>query len=165
VTVVEPKKTENKMATRFNEKNLEVTFNSYSNFFLSSKYNYILIPITFVFFFGSEAILTMYYRFLADFDNVSAGTSSYFIGNFDLYWGIQGLLIGLYFIVIIVKIYMLYSSLLNASAQVHENMIESIVRCPGKFFDTTPSGILVNKFSTDLGIIDNTMIFGLIDAL
>ena len=44
-------------------------------------------------------------------------------------------------------------------------MIESIVRCPGKFFDTTPSGILVNKFSNDLGILDNTMIFGLIDAV
>ena len=44
-------------------------------------------------------------------------------------------------------------------------MIEAIVRCPGKFFDTTPSGILVNKFSNDLGILDNTMIFGLVDAV
>ena len=44
-------------------------------------------------------------------------------------------------------------------------MIESIVRCPGKFFDTTPSGILINKFSNDLGILDNTMIFGLVDAM
>jgi ATP-binding cassette, subfamily C (CFTR/MRP), member 4 len=44
-------------------------------------------------------------------------------------------------------------------------MIQTIVRCPGKFFDSTPSGILVNKFSNDLGVIDNTMIFGLIDAL
>ena len=44
-------------------------------------------------------------------------------------------------------------------------MIEAIVRSPGKFFDKTPSGTLVNKFSNDLGIIDNTMIFCLIDAL
>ena len=44
-------------------------------------------------------------------------------------------------------------------------MVEAIVRCPGKFFDTTPSGILVNKFSNDLGILDNTMIFGLIDTV
>jgi ATP-binding cassette, subfamily C (CFTR/MRP), member 4 len=44
-------------------------------------------------------------------------------------------------------------------------MVQAIVRCPGKFFDSTPSGILVNKFSNDLGIIDNSMIFGLIDAI
>lgn len=44
-------------------------------------------------------------------------------------------------------------------------MIYTIVRCPGSFFDTTPSGMLVNKFSNDLGILDNIMIFGLIDAL
>ena len=44
-------------------------------------------------------------------------------------------------------------------------MIESIIRCPGKYFDNNPSGILVNKFSTDLGVIDNNMIFGLFDAV
>jgi len=65
----------------------------------------------------------MYYRFLADFDNVSAGTSIYFNNNFQLFWGIQAILVGLYFLIIIIKIYMLYSALLNASAQVHENMI------------------------------------------
>ena len=44
-------------------------------------------------------------------------------------------------------------------------MIQAIVRSPSKFFDKTPSGTLINKFSNDLGIIDNTMVFGLIDAL
>ena len=44
-------------------------------------------------------------------------------------------------------------------------MVHTIVRSPGSFFDKTPSGLLINKFSNDLGIIDNIMIFGLIDAL
>ena len=44
-------------------------------------------------------------------------------------------------------------------------MVHTIVRCPGSFFDKTPSGLLINKFSNDLGIIDNIMIFGLIDML
>ena len=44
-------------------------------------------------------------------------------------------------------------------------MIDSIIRCPGRFFDIHPSGILINKFSTDLGIIDNNLIFGLYEAV
>lgn len=39
------------------------------------------------------------------------------------------------------------------------------MRSPGSFFDSTPSGILVNKFSNDLGVIDNSLVFACIDAL
>ena len=113
----------------------------------------------------SEGIVTVYYRFLADYDNVKAGTSVNFQNNFGLYWGILGLLIVLYSTVLVSKYFSLNITLLKASESIHEKMIESIVRCPGNFFDSTPSGILVNKFSNDLGIIDNTMIFGLVDAM
>ena len=44
-------------------------------------------------------------------------------------------------------------------------MIEAIVRSPAHFFDSTPSGILVNKFSNDFGVLDNSLIFNFIDAL
>ena len=44
-------------------------------------------------------------------------------------------------------------------------MLESIIRCPSIFFDKNPSGILVNKFSTDLGVIDNNAIMGLWEAV
>jgi ATP-binding cassette subfamily C (CFTR/MRP) protein 4 len=43
-------------------------------------------------------------------------------------------------------------------------MINAIVRSPGSFFDITPSGLLTNKFSNDLGIIDNVLIMAMIDA-
>ena len=42
-------------------------------------------------------------------------------------------------------------------------MVEAIVRSPASFFDNTPSGTLINKFSNDLGVIENTLIFSLID--
>lgn len=44
-------------------------------------------------------------------------------------------------------------------------MIESILRSPCNYFDKNPSGILINKFSTDLGIIDNNIIHGMMDAV
>ena len=95
---------------------------------------------------------------------MKTGNSSLFNGNFSLYWGILVMLVFLLFIVMVVKYYLLNLALLNASEENHDIMIKKIVRCPSHFFDKTPSGQLTNKFSNDLGIIDNTMIFGLIDT-
>ena len=44
-------------------------------------------------------------------------------------------------------------------------MIHGIVRSPSYFFDITPSGRLTNKFSNDLGILDNMLAFILTDSL
>lgn len=44
-------------------------------------------------------------------------------------------------------------------------MVNGIVRSPGAFFDVTPSGMLINKFSNDLGILDNSLAFPMIDTL
>jgi ATP-binding cassette, subfamily C (CFTR/MRP), member 4 len=71
----------------------------------------------------------------------------------------------LFFIVVVIKFYLLNIALILASTSVHEKMIEAITRCPSRFFDVNPSGILVNKFSTDLGIIDGNLIYGLMDAI
>jgi len=42
-------------------------------------------------------------------------------------------------------------------------MINGIVRSPGSFFDTTPSGMLISKFSNDLSILDNSLLSSMID--
>ena len=63
--------------------------------------------------------MTVYYRFLADFDNVKAGTSSTFGGNFRLYWGILAMMIVVYFIVLVTKYYFLNLSLLKGSESIH----------------------------------------------
>ena len=44
-------------------------------------------------------------------------------------------------------------------------MVNGIVRSPASFFDATPSGVLINKFSNDLGILDNSLAAPLMDAL
>jgi hypothetical protein len=44
-------------------------------------------------------------------------------------------------------------------------MIHGLVRSPSTFFDITPTGRLINKFSNDLGILDNTLIFVFTDTL
>jgi ATP-binding cassette, subfamily C (CFTR/MRP), member 4 len=44
-------------------------------------------------------------------------------------------------------------------------MVNGIVRSPGSFFDVTPSGVLINKFSNDLGILDSSLVYVLIDTI
>jgi hypothetical protein len=44
-------------------------------------------------------------------------------------------------------------------------MIHGLVRSPSSYFDTTPTGRLNNKFSNDLGIMDSSLQFVLIDAI
>lgn len=44
-------------------------------------------------------------------------------------------------------------------------MVHAVVRSPSYYFDITPTGRLNNKFSNDLGIMDNMLSFILIDAI
>lgn len=44
-------------------------------------------------------------------------------------------------------------------------MIEGLVRSPTSFFDTTPSGRLINTFSNDLGLLDMTLAFSFTDMI
>ena len=44
-------------------------------------------------------------------------------------------------------------------------MIYGLVRSPSYYFDIIPSGKLNNKFSNDLGIMDNMLAFVLTDSI
>ena len=37
-------------------------------------------------------------------------------------------------------------------------MIHSLVRSPSSYFDVTPSGILNNRFSSDMGVLDHNLV-------
>ena len=63
----------------------------------------------------SEGIITVYYRFLADFNSVKEGTSGVFGNNFSLYWGILAALVIFFFIALLIKYYCLNIALLKAS--------------------------------------------------
>jgi len=42
-------------------------------------------------------------------------------------------------------------------------MISGIVHSPCEFFDVTSSGMIINKFSSDLGILDNSLSINLME--
>lgn len=103
-------------------------------------------------------------RFLAEYDNQMSGSYSYF-KDFQTYWLVLGIMQIVYFILLCVKYTLLSVVVLGSNEKLHENMIHGLVRCPSSYFDTTPTGRLVNKFSNDLGILDNTLTFVFTDMI
>jgi ATP-binding cassette subfamily C (CFTR/MRP) protein 4 len=59
---------------------------------------------------------------------------------------------------------MFYFSI-KASQQLHNRMLASVLRAKIEFFDTNPLGRILNRFSADVGIIDETFPFTLHDFL
>ena len=43
---------------------------------------------------------------------------------------------------------------IKASKILHEALLDNIMRCPMSFFDTTPLGRLINRFSKDVDTMD-----------
>ena len=63
------------------------------------------------------------------------------------------------------KYYVLCKLILICNKNLHERMSESIVRAPTVFFDTHQTGVILNRFSNDLALMDNLLVFTLVDFL
>ena len=64
-----------------------------------------------------------------------------------------------FYVAVFILIYalMLAFSMVKASRLLHHNMLLRILRCPMSFFDTTPSGRILNRFSRDVETVDNVL--------
>ena len=44
-----------------------------------------------------------------------------------------------------------------AAGKLHKDLLDKIIRAPMKFFDTTPIGHIINRFSSDVDVLDVTL--------
>ncbi|XP_046852739.1 ATP-binding cassette subfamily C member 4-like isoform X2 [Xenia sp. Carnegie-2017] len=57
-----------------------------------------------------------------------------------------------------------FQILINASQHLHDRMFRGVIRAPIYFYDTNPVGRVLNRFSKDIGVIDDTLPMVFFDA-
>jgi ABC-type multidrug transport system fused ATPase/permease subunit len=72
----------------------------------------------------------------------------------NLYLTVYGLLGLFQSVFIMLGVTVLSVGTLNAATKLHGTMLERILRSPMAFFDTTPIGRILNRFSKDIDTVD-----------
>ncbi len=81
----------------------------------------------------------------------------------DLY--IYGGLVGGAFVLSIIRAAVFLNVLLNSSMHLHNSMLSAVLKAPVLFFDTNPVGRVLNRFSRDIGIMDELLPDTFLDAV
>ncbi|KAJ7371719.1 hypothetical protein OS493_023054 [Desmophyllum pertusum] len=81
----------------------------------------------------------------------------------DLY--IYGGLVGGAVLLSIIRAAVFLNALINSSNRLHNSMLSSILKAPVLFFDTNPVGRILNRFSRDIGIVDELLPDVFLDAV
>ena len=61
------------------------------------------------------------------------------------------------FLLSIARAAMFLNALLNSSKHLHNSMLSAVLKAPVLFFDTNPVGRIINRFSRDIGIMDELL--------
>ncbi|CAH0722626.1 unnamed protein product, partial [Brenthis ino] len=68
-------------------------------------------------------------------------------------------------VVSLLRSFMFFSMAMDASTRLHNTMFAAITRAPMRFFHTNPSGRILNRFSKDMGAVDEVLPAALLDVL
>ncbi len=63
----------------------------------------------------------------------------------------------MFYILQVIRYFIMTNLLMSGPRKLHEKMAYKIMRAPQSFFDRNPSGRILNRFSSDIGIIDTTL--------
>lgn len=84
--------------------------------------------------------------------------------RYDCIYIYSGMVIALVAISLL-RSFMFFSMAMRASTRLHNNMFSSITRAPMRFFHVNPSGRILNRFSKDMGAVDEVLPSALLDVL
>lgn len=82
--------------------------------------------------------------------------------DFCLY--MYGAALALLFIIALARSMLFYKLSMISSQKLHDKMFTSVLSAPMRFFDTNPSGRILNRFSKDMGAVDELLPKVILDA-
>uniref|UniRef100_A0A182P629 Uncharacterized protein n=1 Tax=Anopheles epiroticus TaxID=199890 RepID=A0A182P629_9DIPT len=77
---------------------------------------------------------------------------------------IHGALVGSIFLIAITRSISFYQTSVRASQNLHDSMFAGCVSTTMRFYDTNPSGRILNRFSKDMGSVDELLPKAMLDA-
>lgn len=77
---------------------------------------------------------------------------------------VYGAALGLLFIIALARSMLFYKLSMISSQKLHDTMFNSVLKAPMRFFDTNPSGRILNRFSKDMGAVDEVLPKVILDA-
>uniref|UniRef100_A0A2C9K9A9 ABC-type glutathione-S-conjugate transporter n=1 Tax=Biomphalaria glabrata TaxID=6526 RepID=A0A2C9K9A9_BIOGL len=123
-------------------------------------FTFIFMTLIFTIFQGSSTFSAIWLSMWTDdklLANVSAAGSSEYVAKNNLYLGIYGALGFAQGLFLMTFALLATTRMVKAAGTLHFNLLDNILKAPMSFFDTTPMGRIVNRFSKDIETVDNTL--------
>ena len=103
-----------------------------------------------VYFIFAQGVYQSCYYFQIQWSELNSKDSSYY-----LY--ICGFLILACLVVFTIRVYVVIGHLLISSEKIHNKALKSLTCTPLAFFNNNPAGILLNRFTKDIGVVDGPL--------
>ncbi|CAH1098768.1 unnamed protein product [Psylliodes chrysocephalus] len=113
----------------------------------------------------STTNITMDYLLNSTINSTIFLKSIYEIKPRDYYIWMYTILIGSSIILLTIRSFLFYHVCMTASKVLHSQIFNNVLQAPMRFFDTNPSGRILNRFSKDMGAIDEILPRAQFDSL
>jgi ATP-binding cassette subfamily C (CFTR/MRP) protein 4 len=123
----------------------------YRDYWLASG-GWMAIALVAFFMIGSQALLNISDWALARWVQLDPSER-----NSDSAIGLYGGLVGAFVIVAVIRAFVFFHRLVKSSQTLHDRMFRAVIATNMLFFDTNPVGRILNRFSRDLGVVDDQL--------
>nr|CAH7729854.1 unnamed protein product [Callosobruchus chinensis] len=116
---------------------------------------------------GSDYFITYWYVniiLVSDRNDTSSGQDFWEFSRETCIYVYSGL-VGVLILMTLVRSFTFFAICMRASMRLHDRMFESITRTTMRFFNTNSAGRILNRFSKDMGAIDELLPAAMIDCL
>lgn len=139
-----------------------ITWEVYYNYLQANGGIFVCFLVVFVFFLmvGSTAFSNWWLSYwLGQGSGNGTSDTGNITDNPDLqkYQLIYGIMVLVMAVLALIKCFVFTNVTLNAACKYHDKMFRKIMSCPMSFFDSTPTGRILNRFAKDQEEIDNVL--------